>query len=118
MDLLLFEGPYLTSTAVTLVFSEGCLRSGWVCMSWLAKVVTSLCVESSCTVVCRVMRNDCSESFTCSLNRPICKRQIRNIVLVDHAQDWFLRMPVYLGVLIKVLIHSFHFPEIIVTDQL
>jgi len=118
LNLLLVEGPYLTSTAVRLVFSEGCLRSGRVRMCWLAKVVTSLCIESSRAVVSGVMRNDCAESFRSSLNRPVCKRQIRNIVLVDHAQDWFLRMPVYLGVLIKVLIHSFHFPEIIVTDQL
>jgi len=111
-------GAGLATTTVRLVLGESRLGGGWVTMGWLTKVVPGLCVESTCTVVAGMVGNNSTESFFSSLNWPVCQRQVPNVVLIDHAEDRFLRMHMHLRVLEVILVLGPHFSESVVADQL
>ena len=62
--------------------------------------------------------NDCAKTFLSSLNWSVLKREIGDVVLVDHIEDGFLLNCMDGRVLEILLVHSFHFPKSIITDQL
>jgi hypothetical protein len=67
-------------------------------------------------MILRVMRNDCTKSFVCAVDRPILKRQVCDVVLVYHAKYWFLLNHMIPRIAVVSMIHGLKFPKSVVLD--
>ena len=61
--------------------------------------------------------NDCAETLSCGLDGPVDERELRDVVLVDHAEDRLLLAHVNCWLLDVLLVRRLQLAEAIVTDQ-
>lgn len=101
-----------------LVFSEGGLGTAGIRMLRCSEVITGLGSEAARTMHGGVVHNDGTEALLGALHRSILEGEVSDVVLVNHAEDWFLLNLMNFGLLIEVLVHRFEFPESVVADQL
>jgi len=82
------------------------------------EVIAGLRGETTRSMVGGVVHNDGAKALLGAFNRSILEREVGDVVLVNHAEDWLPLNLVNFGLLIEVLVHGLEFPESIVADQL
>ena len=115
---MFIEGTMKTTGAGGLVFGESSHGGAGIGMRGLTEVIPGFGGEATRTVLVGVVHDNGAESFLGTINRSVLEREICNVVLVNHTEDWFLLNLVNFRFLIEVLVHGLEFPEPIVLDKL
>ena len=97
-----------------LVLSSGL---SWGLWATLSKVVPILCAEVTSVMSGLMSGNDSAEALGCGLDGSIDEGELRDVVLVDHAEDGLLLAHVYGWPLDVLLVRRLQLAEAIVTDQ-
>lgn len=95
------------------------LSSGvsWSLWATLPEVIPVLSAEIACIMGGLVSWDHGSKSLGCRLDWAIDQRELRDVVLVDHAKHGLFFANVHLGVLDVLLIGSLQLTEAIIADQ-
>lgn len=83
----------------------------------LPEVIPVLSAEIARVMGGLVSGNDGAEALGCRLDWSVDQRELGDVVLVDHAQDWLLFADVHFGFLDVLLIGRFQLTEAIIADQ-
>lgn len=96
---------------------EVSLSRSRVLLGCLSVVISVFSSEVSLPVVVRVLVNHSAESLLGTVNGSVLKREVSNVVLIDHAEYRFLLNEVILRVLEVLVFSTFEFSKSIVTDE-
>lgn len=96
---------------------EVSLSRSRVLLGCLSVVISVFSSEVSLPVVVRVLVNHSAESLLGTVNGSVLKREVSNVVLIDHAEYGFLLNEVILRVLEVLVFSTFEFSKSIVTDE-
>lgn len=117
LDSLLLARANIAASERSLSLLELSRCFGGSLRATLTEVISVLSAEIACIMGGLVSWDHGSKSLGCRLDWAIDQRELRDVVLVDHAEHGLLFAHVHLGVLDVLLIGRLQLTEAIIADQ-